>query len=124
MAQGIYEIYCCKSGKRYIGSSKDIDKRWQSHISDLNNRIHHNFYLQKAWRMYGQDAFSFTVLEKVADVKDLFKVEEKYIKQYKFYNLFNIMKKPGAIPRKKSRWTRYVKSKKKQKKVDNFVWGV
>ena len=44
---GIYKIENKVNGKVYIGQSIDIEKRWKEHISCLNNRTHHNDYLQK-----------------------------------------------------------------------------
>lgn len=86
---------------------------------------HHNYKLQKAWDMYGESNFVFSVLEKVENNDDLFKIEEKYIKKFKFYNLFNIMKKPGQKPRKKNYWTKKNEKDRKQKKEkEEYDWGI
>lgn len=124
MTQGIYEIYCLRNRKRYIGSSRDIEKRFNNHILSLDNGIHHNKYLQKAWDIYGENEFVFSILEAVEKQEDLFKKEEKYIKKFKFNSLFNIMRKPGAIPRRTSNWEKKRKEKEKQQKEQEFVWGV
>lgn len=58
------------SGKKYIGStgsSHGVRKRWQSHKSDLNKKIHSNPHLQAAWNKYGEQAFSYKVLELCPD---------------------------------------------------------
>lgn len=124
--QGIYEIYCSKSGKRYIGSSKNIEKRWESHLRGLRSGKHHNYYLQKAYYRYGEDNFVFNILKIVDNEKDLYMIEEQFIKKFKFNKLFNAMRKPGAIPKKKSRWMQYCEQNKRGKqndKKDEWAWG-
>ena len=121
MSQGIYQILCIPSGKRYIGSSKNIEKRWNSHISELNKGRHHNYFLQKAWILYGESNFIFSLIEEVKNEKDLFKIERRYIKKFNFQKLFNIMKEPGAVPKRESKWTKRCKKKKATEK--EFAWG-
>lgn len=60
---GIYKIEHEKSGKVYVGSSKDIRKRWRQHSSGLRRKRHHNQRLQRAYNKYGSDAFRYEVLE-------------------------------------------------------------
>ena len=114
MTQGIYEIYCIRNKKRYIGSSKDIERRWNDHTVSLESGTHHNRHLQKAWETYGESEFVFTILEEVKNSKQLFKQEEFYIKKFKFHTLFNIMRKPGAVPRKTSSWAKNCQQRKKK----------
>lgn len=52
MTCGIYEI-ASPSGKRYIGSSIDMDARHNSHFSMLRQGKHHSRALQAAWNKYG-----------------------------------------------------------------------
>ena len=59
---GIYEIVS-PSGKRYIGSSVNIAKRWARHRQDLRRNMHHCAALQRAFVKYGEDALTFNVLE-------------------------------------------------------------
>ncbi len=123
MTIGIYEIYCTSSGQRYIGSSKNIEKRWQDHITMLEGKYHHNFFLQRAWNAYGRNNFFFSLLEKVENENDLFKREEEYIKKFKFYDLYNVMKKPGQKPRKTTRWTKEVEKRRKAREKEEYAWG-
>ena len=63
-AQIISGIYCIKNvdtGKKYIGQSKNIYKRWIDHRWALNNKMHDNDYLQKAWDKYGETHFVFSI---------------------------------------------------------------
>lgn len=122
--QGVYEIYCQITHQRYIGSSKDISARWQQHFSELESNTHHNFFLQRAWNLYGRDNFVFSFLQEVEKEEDLYKVEEIFIKKYNFNSLFNIMKKPGASPQSSGFWTKKRRENKKKKENESYDWGV
>jgi group I intron endonuclease len=73
---GIYRIFNIESGKSYIGQSVDIDRRLKYHIKKLNDGLHFNRYLQNAYSLYGQNAFSFAVLEECSC--ELLVVREQY----------------------------------------------
>lgn len=76
---GIYEIVNALNGKRYIGSSVLIRKRWSSHRRDLDRGKHHSPHLQRAWRRHGPEAFVFNVVEHVPCIGDLIGREQHYI---------------------------------------------
>ena len=54
---GIYQIYNIKNGKRYIGSSIDVERRWKAHVAELQGSRHPNEHLQRSWIKYGSKAF-------------------------------------------------------------------
>lgn len=60
---GVYAIMHPSSGRAYIGSSKDVLKRWAGHKQSLQLGSHHSPYLQRAWNKYGADTFHFITLE-------------------------------------------------------------
>jgi len=60
---GVYQIQCVVSGKRYIGSSKRIAKRWYEHRRALRAGVHTSPRLQRAWHKHGEQNFVFSVLE-------------------------------------------------------------
>lgn len=64
----------------YVGSAKNIRKRWKLHRTHLRMGIHHNRPLQMAWRKYGESAFVFDVLE-FCDLEDLTAIEQKWLDQ-------------------------------------------
>lgn len=68
MDSGIYEIVCTATGKRYIGSAKDFDKRWKAHRFHLAKGSHHSRHLQSAWNKHGAEAFDFRRLLRCAPV--------------------------------------------------------
>ena len=82
MASGIYMIRCVPTGKVYVGSSTDIEKRWSRHRMDLSRQMHHSPHLQRSWDKHGADAFSWTILEHATEVilKDR---EQNYIDFYR-----------------------------------------
>ena len=77
--QGVYKIVNCKDGKFYIGSSVDIEKRFNSHRKALIEGKHNNEYLQNAWNKYGEDSFDFIVIEEVNDINELRNRETYYL---------------------------------------------
>lgn len=64
MAQsGIYEIVNLVNGKRYVGSSVNLQARWKVHLRKLRTGRHHNAHLRSAFAKYGESNFSFVILE-------------------------------------------------------------
>lgn len=55
---GIYAILNMVNGKIYIGSSLSIGKRWYVH-----KKYRGNCRIQDDWKLYGDSAFEFRVLE-------------------------------------------------------------
>ena len=85
---GIYCIENIVNGKKYVGQSVDIYKRWRTHKSELKLHKHANDYLQRAWDKYGQNAFKFYILE-ICDILQLNDLEVKYISQFDTINAQN-----------------------------------
>lgn len=79
---GVYEIRCEINGKRYVGSSRNVEARWRRHQFDLQQGAHHAVPLQRAWLKYGAPAFMHSVLE-ICALEELRDVEQKYIDELK-----------------------------------------
>lgn len=62
---GIYLIKNKMTGECYVGQSKDIRKRWQSHLAHLRQRRHNNDGMQCAYDEYGPNIFEFEIIERV-----------------------------------------------------------
>lgn len=58
---GIYKIENATNGKVYIGQSRNIQRRWYTHRSDLRCGRHENQYLQKAYNA-DPSAFRYSVV--------------------------------------------------------------
>lgn len=59
---GIYSIVNIIDGKRYIGQSKNLNKRISEHFRFLKNKKHYNFHLQRAYNKYGESSFTSEIL--------------------------------------------------------------
>lgn len=100
MISGIYKIANLVTNDIYIGSSKDMNRRFIRHKSDLKNNRHGNRYLQRAYNKYGNKNFVFEVLEIVQNSNFLMNKEQYYIDNLlPKYNLCKIAAVPGSYPR-------------------------
>jgi group I intron endonuclease len=89
---GVYGIVHVPSGRTYIGSSKDISKRWTRHRVMLRSGISASLSLQSAWNIFGEDAFRFIVLEDVTNTSALLDCEQAWVDRYRAdgISLFNV----------------------------------
>lgn len=82
---GIYSIINNQNQKRYIGQSVEIEERIKRHFRELRKGIHHNKHLQSSFDKYGEDVFSFEILEECEE-EELNSKEVQWIKQFDSYN--------------------------------------
>lgn len=83
---GVYKITCLKNGMIYIGSSKNVKTRISNHKYSLRNNLHHNFYLQEDYNIYGLENFKFEILKTCEN--NYLELEQKYLDKLKpFYKL-------------------------------------
>ena len=71
-------IYCFKHKVKpfiYIGSSNNIEQRYQQHLTNFVNKQHHNLALQKDFL---RDLLTFEILAKGIHKSDLLKFEQEY----------------------------------------------
>lgn len=88
---GVYSIVS-PSGNMYIGSSKNIKKRWVEHRVKLNKGTHHSPPLQNSWNKYNKE-LKFNLLL-VCTPQNLLAYEQQYIDFYK--PSYNIAKFAGS----------------------------
>lgn len=82
---GIYKIINNINGKVYVGQSINIKTRWKEHINALKRGDSGCTLLQRAWNKYGEENFSFEILELCFE-DELDDIEIKYIKLYDAVN--------------------------------------
>ena len=78
MESGIYKIINIITNKFYLGSAKNLTKRWQRHLNALTKDKHENIYLQRAFKKYGKENFRFEIIE-YCEIKDLLIREQYYL---------------------------------------------
>jgi group I intron endonuclease len=77
----VYEIVNVINGHRYVGSATYLPSRWEEHRRTLRLGTHHSKYLQRAWNLYGEEAFEFNIIVyvppmSVARIEDIIIYEE------------------------------------------------
>jgi group I intron endonuclease len=89
---GVYLIHNTFHNKKYIGSSKNINRRFKTHKRELEMGSHNNRKMQKDYDIAGPDKFNYIILEKNLN-EELLTAYEKYymyihdsIVMYKGYN--------------------------------------
>ena len=80
---GIYCIENLINGKRYVGQSIDVYRRWSSHRNE--SVVSRDYFLYQAFRKYGIENFCFFILEECNE-EALNEREIYWIKQFDTFN--------------------------------------
>lgn len=104
-ASGIYQIRHVASGRVYVGSAVNIEKRWRDHRRQLAAGKHHSRKLQRAWIKYGAGAFQFEVVDPNVPKPSLTQREQHWIDRLSaFGDGFNMRPRADSmLGHKKSR---------------------
>jgi group I intron endonuclease len=78
VAAGVYRIVNLVTGGSYVGSSRNLRRRFARHLTDLRRGRHHADYLQRSWNKHGEAAFRFEILELVISDPILLAVREQH----------------------------------------------
>lgn len=113
---GIYKITCLENKKVYIGQSTDIIKRKYGHFATLRMKSHRNEHLQRAFNKYGEDKFTFEILEECT-FEELDDKEEYYMKVY------NSLNKKYGFNIKITEHKKYRHSEETRKKISQIHKG-
>jgi len=97
MTRGIYSIRNRATGDLYIGSSRDVEYRWEEHRSYLRKSLYGNTHFQRAWNKYGEEAFEFKCIDEVEDDRDLLEVEQWWLDVF-WPTGYNIKRKAEGYP--------------------------
>jgi hypothetical protein len=62
---GVFQIKNNKNGKIFIGSSLDLKAIWHAQKFQLDIGMHRNADLQKDWKEFGAEQFSYEILEEL-----------------------------------------------------------
>lgn len=95
MTIGIYRIFHVESGKSYIGQSKDVEARLCNHFWHLQKETHRNCHLQRAYSLYGADAFKSEILQ-VCTQELLTQQEQFWMDFYRLEGLYNSAPAAGS----------------------------
>jgi group I intron endonuclease len=77
---GIYSIENTITGADYIGgTATSFQARWKRHKQELRAGWHTSKRLQRDWRKYGEQAFVFTVIERIEDPDTIWERERYWI---------------------------------------------
>ena len=79
---GVYKITNTVTGDFYIGSSKDVKRRWREHKKPSVWKRCPNKQLYKDMQKYGTDKFEFEILEEV-EIEQLKEKEQQFIETLK-----------------------------------------
>jgi len=82
----IYIIQNKVNQKVYVGVTVCYENRWSQHILSLRKKNHHSLKLQRAWNKYGEENFSFEVIER-CDLQHLYQKEIDHILELNSYKL-------------------------------------
>ena len=67
---GVFQIKNLANGKIFVGSSKNLPGKINSHRFQLKMGSHMNRALQREFTLYGEEKFSFTVLDTLESQED------------------------------------------------------
>lgn len=82
--QGIYILENTETGKKYLGSSMDLDKRKKDHFSRLISNRHRNRGVQESYNKFGPNSIEFKVVEKFKGSREeLYILEQSYLDSVK-----------------------------------------
>jgi len=95
---GVYMIENQADYMRYIGGATDVQMRIWKHKAELRHGRHRNHALQQAWDQYGEDNFTFTVIEYLSDPATLPGREQHYIDHFNALDVdgYNYRRARGA----------------------------
>jgi len=82
LTQVIYKIINLVNDKFYVGSTTNKKIRFRQHRKLLRGNRHHCKHLQSAWNKYGEEKFTFEVVEEVPINTSLEKTEDRWLKEH------------------------------------------
>mgnify|MGYP003653508533 CR=1 FL=1 len=72
----VYQIVNSVNNKIYIGETTRGELRWKEHLKDLRGKYHTNHKLQADFDKFGEEVFSWSIIEEYPKDKDTLLLEE------------------------------------------------
>lgn len=110
---GIYAIICLSTGKYYIGSTNNFERRKSEHLKFLRRYSHANIHLQRCFNKYSEKKLVFILIENFPN-SDLKSKEQEYLNQAKLNKKLSMNLSFNA---NRPEWTTKMKNKLSQKKI-------
>lgn len=126
MTIGIYGIRNKVDAKMYVGSSRNIEKRLQTHYNNLKKGTHWNKHLQNSWNKYGEDNFETVIIEELDNPDLLIERENHHMDINKSldrnygYNLIKASETPDTTGMKMSDESKRKMSEMKKGERNSF----
>lgn len=81
----VYVIHNLLNNKIYVGKTKNLKRRWSSHLSFAKGNIT-NQYIHKAIRKYGSNNFVFSLIQELFNETECNKAEQYWINYFNSRN--------------------------------------
>ena len=72
----VYQIVNSVNNKIYIGETTRGEIRWKQHLTDLRGNYHRNHKLQADFNKFGEEVFTWSIIEEYPKDKDTLLLEE------------------------------------------------
>jgi group I intron endonuclease len=95
---GVYAIVNTANHKAYVGSSKNVKKRFLCHASFLRRGKHHCSHLQSSFSLHGETEFQFLVLAECATREEAQEIEQAMLDIW-HDDLYNASKRADHLHR-------------------------
>lgn len=82
MTIGLYRITDATTGRFYVGSSRNCERRFNEHRKHLRAGRHHSPALQGAWNKRGEAAFAFELIAVCWTADDALEVEQEWLDEH------------------------------------------
>ena len=120
---GIYKITQVSTGKMYVGSSVDIEKRIKAHFSMLKRGSHFNSKIQQAYDSTDETDFVWEVLEGCR-IEDMIEKENFWISSFNAteqgFNIARLSANTGGVLSKEKK-KKLAKANKDAQYISQFV---
>lgn len=121
---GVYVIANVATGEMYVGSSRDIRRRWKGHLKDLKAGTASR-RLQAAWNSFGADVFRFAVVASTSDDRvEMERIEQEHIDRLDAAGCGGYNARPRAQNNTGFRFTPEMRARRSEQLLAQWAAGV